>query len=69
MSMTFEEFQEMIEIGKQWEETFGETLPFGTIGCEIGPAQFPLLRKCLEQNSKKPWTRYVKSKLKKGRIY
>lgn len=69
MRMTLEEFQEMDEIWKQWEETFGDRPPFGIIGCEIGPAQFPLLRKCLKQKSKKPWDRYAESKLKKGLIY
>ena len=42
----------------EWERIFGEGMPWGF---EVGPAQVPILRRCIEQRSMQPLNDYVRS--------
>ena len=46
------------QIEPEWERTFGDGMPRGF---EVGPAQVPILRRCIEQRSMQPLNDYVRS--------
>ncbi len=45
-------------IEPEWERIFGEQMPRGF---EVGPAQVPILRYCIEQRSMQPLNDYIRS--------
>lgn len=45
-------------IKSEWERIFGEQMPWRL---EIGPAQVPILRRCIEQRFVQPLNDYVRS--------
>ena len=46
------------ELGLEWTRLFGEPMPFGF---EIREEQLPILRQCIEQQSKRPLDVYIES--------
>ena len=60
------DWKDLDALREPWRKTFGEGMGYGF---EIGPAQVPIMKKCLRLKSQKPLNDYLKELLKDGRLY
>lgn len=60
------DWSELFALARAWKRRFGENLG---VGFEIGPADVPLIRQCLDQGSTQPLEDHIRRLLSDGRVY
>ena len=51
-------WQDLEELRPEWERIFGGAMPYGF---EVGPGQVPMMRECIEKQSRQPLSAYINS--------